>query len=145
MRFVHVELFSHLVYCCNCHKLCRVRPIGSTGDTSPSCVQIGDAGQLAVYHPENGRRFVYAYDKVFDQQVTQEHVRPTSHPAYKHECVIYLASCSCQCCHACSDTVRVGLPQGACFSMLEWSPLVTNDVVYMLYICIYVVYMLYSV
>lgn len=60
-----------------------MRPPGSTGDPSPSCVQIGDAGQLAVYHPENGRRFVYAYDKVFDQAVTQEHVRPLPrHPPY---------------------------------------------------------------
>lgn len=54
---------------------CRIRPVGTTGDTTPSCVVIGDNGQLGIYNPQSERRTVFAYDKVFDENINQEAVR----------------------------------------------------------------------
>lgn len=49
--------------------------MGTTGDKTPSCVVIGDNGQLGIYNPATERRIVYAYDKVFDENINQEAVR----------------------------------------------------------------------
>ena len=57
------------------HDLCRVRPRGATGDPAASCVDFGDDGQVALYHPLSGRRGTYTYDKVFPPEATQEQVR----------------------------------------------------------------------
>lgn len=54
---------------------CSVRPVGTTGDTTPTCVVIGDNGQLGIYNPQSERRTVFAFDKVFDEHINQEAVR----------------------------------------------------------------------
>ncbi|KAG2429706.1 hypothetical protein HYH02_013963 [Chlamydomonas schloesseri] len=50
---------------------CRVRPLGTTGDSSDSCLDIGLEGQLAVYEREKDRKAVYRFDKVFAGDSTQ--------------------------------------------------------------------------
>ncbi|KAG2424812.1 hypothetical protein HXX76_014234 [Chlamydomonas incerta] len=50
---------------------CRVRPLGTTGDSSDGCLDIGLEGQLAVYEREKDRRAMYRFDKVFSGDSTQ--------------------------------------------------------------------------
>ena len=38
---------------------CRVRPLGTTGDSADGCLDVGLEGQLAVYEREKDRRAVY--------------------------------------------------------------------------------------
>jgi kinesin family member C2/C3 len=58
----------------------RVRPVGTTGDNTASCVTMGDNGQLAIYNPVNDRRSIFAFDKVFAEGATQEHVYIETQP-----------------------------------------------------------------
>lgn len=71
---------------------CRIRPVGTTGDTTPSCVVIGDNGQLGIYNPQSERRTVFAYDKVFDENINQEAVRACRSLGCSRPC--YAPSCS---------------------------------------------------
>ncbi|GIL69220.1 hypothetical protein Vretimale_12657 [Volvox reticuliferus] len=52
---------------------CRVRPLGTTGDPAPGCLNLGMEGELAVYD-KAGERKVYRFDRVFGGQSTQEEV-----------------------------------------------------------------------
>ncbi|GIL60968.1 hypothetical protein Vafri_15770 [Volvox africanus] len=52
---------------------CRVRPLGTTGDPAPSCLNLGMDGELAVYD-KAGERKVYRFDRVFGGRSTQEEV-----------------------------------------------------------------------
>jgi hypothetical protein len=60
--------------------LCRVRPPGKTGDTTPSCTDFGDDGELAIYQPATGRRSLFTYDRVFAYASTQEQVYVQTQP-----------------------------------------------------------------
>ena len=55
-------------------RLCRVRPAGKTGDSSASCVDFGDEGQLAIYSDQR-KRSTFTFDKVFDPRASQSQVR----------------------------------------------------------------------
>ncbi|GFR53047.1 hypothetical protein Agub_g15747 [Astrephomene gubernaculifera] len=52
---------------------CRVRPLGTTGDTAPTCLDVGMDGELAIYD-KSGERKVYKFDRVFSGDVTQQRV-----------------------------------------------------------------------
>lgn len=51
---------------------CRVRPLGLTGDLTPSCVEVGMDGEVAVY--EKGERKMYKFDRIFDGTSAQMEV-----------------------------------------------------------------------
>eukprot|EP00879_Flechtneria_rotunda_P018099 GHRR01018977.1.p1 GENE.GHRR01018977.1~~GHRR01018977.1.p1 ORF type:complete len:641 (+),score=222.53 GHRR01018977.1:337-2259(+) len=55
----------------NIRVFCRIRPPGATGDLSPSCVDAGLEGDLAIYDAHNGNKRVYKVDRVFDQSIDQ--------------------------------------------------------------------------
>ncbi|KAG2488239.1 hypothetical protein HYH03_013230 [Edaphochlamys debaryana] len=52
---------------------CRVRPVGTTGDSTPSCLDMGTENELAVYD-KSGERKVYKFDRVFCGGSTQEQI-----------------------------------------------------------------------
>lgn len=58
----------------------RIRPAGATGDATPSCVEAGLEGDLAVYDAANGTRRVFKVDRVFDQGVDQVAVYDDTQP-----------------------------------------------------------------
>jgi kinesin family protein C2/C3 len=51
-----------------------------TGDLSPSCVDVGLEGDLAVYDQASGVKSVFKVDGVFDQNVTQTVVYDDTQP-----------------------------------------------------------------
>lgn len=59
---------------------CRIRPPGVTGDLSPSCVDVGLEGDLAVYDQASGTKRVFKVDRVFDQNVNQTAVYDDTQP-----------------------------------------------------------------
>lgn len=58
----------------------RIRPPGLTGDLSPSCVDVGLEGDLAVYDQASGAKRVFKVDRVFDQSVHQQAVYDDTQP-----------------------------------------------------------------
>eukprot|EP00192_Tetraselmis_astigmatica_P002102 CAMPEP_0117660610 /NCGR_PEP_ID=MMETSP0804-20121206/7059_1 /TAXON_ID=1074897 /ORGANISM="Tetraselmis astigmatica, Strain CCMP880" /LENGTH=1042 /DNA_ID=CAMNT_0005467349 /DNA_START=319 /DNA_END=3446 /DNA_ORIENTATION=- len=48
---------------------CRVRPLGMTGDSTPSCLDVCD-NEIAAYN-DKGLRKLYQFDKVFPESTTQ--------------------------------------------------------------------------
>ena len=66
-----------------CHHLlppCRLRPAGATGDMSPTCLDVGMDGDLAVYDPARGDRKVFKVDRVFDETATQTGIYEDTQP-----------------------------------------------------------------
>jgi kinesin family member C2/C3 len=59
---------------------CRVRPPGRTGDETPSCVDFGDDGELAIYQPASNRRSLFVFDRIFAYGSTQEQVYVQTQP-----------------------------------------------------------------
>lgn len=62
------------------HCCCRIRPPGATGDLSPSCVDVGLEGDLAVYDQTSGTKRVFKVDRVFDQRMEQPAVYEDTQP-----------------------------------------------------------------
>lgn len=58
----------------------RVRPPGKTGDATPSCVDFGEDGELAIYQPSTSRRSLFTYDRVFAPGSSQEQVYVETQP-----------------------------------------------------------------
>ncbi|KXZ46235.1 hypothetical protein GPECTOR_45g105 [Gonium pectorale] len=50
---------------------CRVRPCGTTGDSAPSCLDVGLDGELAVFTDKPGDHKIFKYDKIFDGSSSQ--------------------------------------------------------------------------
>lgn len=60
---------------------CRIRPPGATGDASPSCIDVGVEGDLAVYDPNRGgERKQFRVDCIFDPLARQEAVYVEAQP-----------------------------------------------------------------
>lgn len=61
---------------------CRIRPRGATGDPSPSCIEVGLEGDLAVYDVARGggERKQFRVDRVFDEETPQQEVYPDVQP-----------------------------------------------------------------
>eukprot|EP01024_Parvocaulis_polyphysoides_P032176 TRINITY_DN2888_c1_g1_i1.p1 TRINITY_DN2888_c1_g1~~TRINITY_DN2888_c1_g1_i1.p1 ORF type:complete len:742 (+),score=171.34 TRINITY_DN2888_c1_g1_i1:296-2227(+) len=53
---------------------CRIRPMGATGDTTPSCLDIGGERDIAIYNPANDARKQFQFDQIFGPESTQEHI-----------------------------------------------------------------------
>jgi len=70
----------HLMCTCVAAVSCRIRPPGVTGDLSPSCVDVGLEGDLAVYDQASGTKRVFKVDRVFDQNVNQTAVYDDTQP-----------------------------------------------------------------
>ncbi len=55
---------------------CRIRPLGTTGDAAPSCVDVGSEQELAAYDPRGASAGMpprnYRFDRVFADDVSQE-------------------------------------------------------------------------
>lgn len=58
---------------------CRVRPLGTTGDASDSCVETGADGELALYDPRGDRK-VFRFDRTFGMGSGQELVYEDTQP-----------------------------------------------------------------
>lgn len=58
----------------------RIRPAGATGDMSPSCVDVGVDGDLAIYDVQSGTRRMFKVDRVFNQEVGQDKVYEDTQP-----------------------------------------------------------------
>ncbi len=60
---------------------CRIRPPGRTGDSSASCTEVGEDGELAVHDPSGQQDCrVYRFDKIFGDASSQEDVYEDTQP-----------------------------------------------------------------
>ena len=59
---------------------CSVRPAGRTGDTTPTCVDFGNDGELGIYQPVTNRSLHFTFDRVFAPGSTQEQVYVETQP-----------------------------------------------------------------
>jgi hypothetical protein len=59
---------------------CRVRPLGTTGDASPSCMVVGADNELAAYNVETNTSKMFIFDRVFGENSTQEEVYAETQP-----------------------------------------------------------------
>jgi len=81
---------------------CRIRPPGATGDLTPSCVDVGIEGDLAVYDlHRGGEHSQFRVDRVFDVASTQEEVYADVQPLIRS--VLDGATCGCRVVLCCAD------------------------------------------
>lgn len=83
---------------------CRIRPLGTTGDASTGCVDIGSESELAMYDPVKGERKVFKFDRIFGQSSTQEQIYSDMQPLIRSVLdgglgcwLLVVAVCACLC------------------------------------------------
>lgn len=65
----------------NIRVFCRIRPPGLTGDSGPSCVDVGMDGDMALYDPARAdKKSVFKFDRVFDPSCDQVAVYEDTQP-----------------------------------------------------------------
>lgn len=65
----------------NIRVFCRVRPLGTTGDASTGCVDVGSEGDVGIVGgSKDGKSKVFSFDKVFGMGSTQEEVYAETQP-----------------------------------------------------------------